>query len=83
MMAGFGGGWGFGMGFGWIVPLVVLALAAWAVVALVRSRMDGPGRHRDADPSDRALDILRERYARGEVDEATFQRMRKDLEART
>ena len=28
---------------------------------------------------DRALEVLRERYARGEIDKETFERMKRDL----
>ena len=72
-------GMGFGMGFGWIIPLVVIGLVAWAVVALARSRGAG---HGGADgASDRALAILRERFAKGELDAETYRRMRDELAA--
>ncbi|HKI97829.1 MAG TPA: SHOCT domain-containing protein [bacterium] len=65
------------MGFGWIVPLVVIGLAVWAVIVISRSRGGGGGGGGSSDP---ALDILKERYAKGELDDETFQRMRKELE---
>ena len=80
MMGGFGsgwaGGWGMGMWFGWIVPVLVIGLIVWAVIAFTRSRSAGTA----ADSSQRALATLKERYARGELDEETFRRMRKELE---
>lgn len=81
MMGGYGVmgpgfGWGLGMGFGWIVPLVLIGLAVWAVIAFTRSRS---ARGEVATP-DRSLAILRERYAGGDLDEQTYPRMRKELE---
>jgi putative membrane protein len=73
---GFGGG--LGMGFGWIVPIVVIGLAVWAVVAFARSHAVGGSAAVAA--SDRSLAILKERYAKGELDADTYQRMRKELE---
>ena len=64
-------GWGWGMGIGWIVPLAVIGLVVWAVVTTVRSNQPGSG--------DRALGILKERYARGEIDRDTYESMRRDL----
>lgn len=71
MMGNFGS-WSWGMGFGWIVPLVVIGLVGWAVVAATRSNRPHGG--------DRALAILKERYARGEIDRDTFESMRRELE---
>jgi putative membrane protein len=71
-MMGHFGNWGWGMGFGWIIPLVVVGLIVWAVVAANRSQQAGGG--------DRSMDILKERYARGEIDEETFESMRRKLE---
>lgn len=77
MMGGYGAGWGIGMGFGWIVPLILIGLVVWAVIAVTRSR----GGETAAAAPDRSLAILRERYAKGELDNATYERMRTDLEA--
>ena len=71
MMGNFGG-WGWGMGFGWIVPLAVIGLIVWAVVYATRTSQP--------DRSDRSLGILKERYARGEIDRDTYEAMRRDLE---
>ncbi len=69
-------GFGYG-GFGWVFGLLWFALVAWLVYALVRGfGPQGEGRPRSED---RALEILKERYARGEIDKETFERMKKDL----
>lgn len=81
MMGGYGagmGGWGLGMGFGWIIPLLVIGLIVWAIISFTRSRGTGFGGG-ETSP-DRSLAILKERYARGELDRDTYQRMRAELE---
>ncbi len=85
-MHGFGFGWG-GMIFGGLLTLlfwgVVIALVVFAVRALSRpgsgqttSQAGSPGQARD-----QALEILRERYARGEISKDEFNSMRQDLTA--
>ena len=71
-MLGWGGGHMFG--FGLLVWVVVIAAIVWLVIRLSRdSRSSG---RRDED---RALAILRERYARGEIDKAEFDARKQDL----
>jgi putative membrane protein len=73
-------GWNYSMGWPmalWMILIVVgglvlLALLIWAVAR--RTRLE-PVRN---DTS--AMEILRARYARGEVDGATFEEMRERLE---
>jgi putative membrane protein len=74
-------GYGFdGGAFGWIwmlggvlVMIGVVVLIVWAVGAVSRS---GTGRGPERPT---ALDILRERYARGEITQQEFEQAKKTL----
>ena len=87
-MMGFGYGMGTWGGLGWIGTLLFLALLVLGIVYLWRA-LD-TGRHHEPHhtsasttrPStDPALQILRERYARGEIDKEEFEERRKILGA--
>lgn len=70
------GGWGMGWAwFGLLHPAWWLLLIVGAVLA-VRTLFGGRAGRRDS-----ALDILRERYARGEIDEAEYEQRKKLLQA--
>jgi uncharacterized membrane protein len=63
-----------------MIWFVILSLLAWGVARWII------GAGRDTAPQVVAqrvspLEILEQRYARGEIDAATFQRMRAELEA--
>lgn len=74
-MDGYGMG---GFGFGWIFMILWWALIIVGIVALVKWVMSsGTGGRNGGDG--RALDILKERYARGEIDEQEFQKRKRDL----
>lgn len=70
-MCGSATGWGWGMMFFWLIVLV-------AIVALVWRLLGGP-QGIGGTPSGRAEEILKERYARGEIDRDTYARMLEDL----
>lgn len=70
-----GGGWGI---FMFIFMLIFLCLIVGAVVLLVRY-LSPHSRTRAA--SEDALEILKRRYARGEIQKAEFEEKRKDLES--
>jgi putative membrane protein len=63
----------------WIALLVVLV---WAVIRWLdrRTNVSAPSDTRMLPGEPSALDILRQRYARGEIDTATFEQMRERLE---
>ncbi len=79
-MMGWDGGW-TGMIFGPLFMVLVLALVIGGAVLLVRGFAGpGPGTTPDHPPSSRtALDLLRERYARGEIDKEEFEERRRVL----
>ena len=71
-MFGNGGWMGAGMWLFWIVLIVVIVL-------LVRA-FAGGGSASPPVPQDSPLDILKARYARGEIDDEEFQRRWRELE---
>ena len=76
-MCGAGTGfWGWGMMlFMWLFWVAVAVFVAWLILRVMR-RGSGPW---EPGPGDRAEAILRERYARGEIDRETYERMLEDL----
>ncbi len=72
MMGEYGHSWG--MGWWWIIGLIVII----AVIMIVIKSMN-----RDAgstqSPGRSALDLLKERYAKGEIDKQEFEERKRDL----
>lgn len=66
-------GHGWGMGWGWIIGLILLVLVIWIIVKMINQRNQLPGHNKTP------LDILKERYARGEIDKQEFEERKKDL----
>jgi putative membrane protein len=64
---------------GWmiIVWVVIIGLIVWAVIALTRHTASGSGGGGGGGKS--AMDIARERYARGEITKEQFDQIKKDL----
>ncbi|MCF8304745.1 MAG: SHOCT domain-containing protein [Bacteroidales bacterium] len=73
-MGGFGNGPGFGMGGGWIIGLIIIALISWLVVRLTTHNPSPATANRGS-----ALDVLKKRYAKGEIDKQEFEEKKKDL----
>jgi putative membrane protein len=77
----------YGPGMGWwmvlssLFWLVLVAVAVWALVHFLSQRPNSSARHNATDLSSgpSAEEILRQRYARGEIDADTFHRMRAEL----
>jgi putative membrane protein len=70
------GGWG-GMFFGPFFMILLLAVVVAAVVLVLRWLGPSPGHH--AGGGKTALDILKERFARGEIDKEEFEERRRVL----
>ncbi len=88
-----GGGWGMmgpgmmgpgmmgGFGWGWFMPIFFIifwGLVIWGIVALVRG-LSGP-RSSDSSKEESALEVLKRRYARGEINKEEYEEKKKDLE---
>lgn len=73
MMHSWGGG--IGMGLMFLLWLLILSLIVTVMWFLIR-KGSGSSERTNGDPS---LEILRNRYARGEIGEEEYQRIKKDL----
>lgn len=81
MMGGDWSGWGWGMGFGGIFMILFWVVVILGVVALAKWIFSPGGAAGPSSPARSALEILKERYARGEIDRDQYQQMRRDLES--
>lgn len=75
--------WGGGFSFGWIFMLIFWGLVIWGIFALVRGATGhsccghNHGEYKQGEKT--PLDILKERYAKGEVNKEEFESKKKDL----
>ena len=68
-------GWhNFGGGFMWLVWILIIVALVWFVMIATRKRGD------DSQRNPSALEILRQRYARGEIDRQEFEQKKQDLD---
>ncbi|HZU05164.1 MAG TPA: SHOCT domain-containing protein [Chloroflexota bacterium] len=89
MMWGYGGPnappggwtWGVGMALGMLAMLAFWAALVVGIIWLIRLALGQGGRAAERGGVDEALAILRRRYAAGEIDQATYERMKRELEA--
>ena len=89
MMYYYGGGpgifWGWGL-LGGILNILILVLIISIIVRIIRGRRhhmrgDWKGEWHKMMGNQGAVDILRERYAKGEIDKAEYEERKKVLEA--
>lgn len=74
------GGWMYGGGMGgagWLVMVVFWGLVIFGIVALVSWARRGENRR--AEHGESSLEILKRRYARGEIDKSEFEEKKRDL----
>ncbi len=81
------GGWGMmgpgmmgGFGWMWLMPIFFIlfwGLVIWGIVALVRGLSGSRGS--DSSKADSAPEILKRRYARGDISKEEYEEKKKDL----
>jgi len=76
MMGEYGQGWGMGMGWWWIIGVIIVVIVVWVVV----KGMNQNNQSANQRTGKTAMDILKERYARGEIDKEEFEERKKDLQ---
>ncbi len=67
-------GW-FGMGFGFIFMVLFWGLVIWLTVWIITQYL----KPNKASKSETALDILKRRYAKGEITKKQYESMKKEL----
>lgn len=70
MMHWFGNS-GFGMGFGWIFMILFWVLVIFIVISLMKKS--------GSSEKETAEDVLKKRYARGEISKEEFERLKKGI----
>lgn len=69
--------YGFGMGFGGIVMILFWVLVIIGIVLLIRLVIGGT---RPEGRTETALDILKKRYAKGEISKEEFDERKRDID---
>lgn len=65
-----------GMWFGWIFWIAIIGLVIYLIVRLTNQR----GGTSNNSTNETPLDVLKKRYARGEITKEEFESMKKDLQ---
>ncbi|MBI4298507.1 MAG: SHOCT domain-containing protein [Chloroflexi bacterium] len=74
MMGGFG--W---MGFGAVFMVIFWVLVIWAVIALVQGLSRPGSSNVESSQQDSAMEVLKRRYARGEISKEEYEEKKRDL----
>ena len=69
--------WGGGFWFGWIFWIVIIGAVIWLIIS-----QSGKNRYQNQiNPHlESPLDIIKKRYAKGEISKEQFEEMKKDLQ---
>jgi putative membrane protein len=69
--------WGGGMWFGWIFWVVIIGIIIWLLI----NQSNRNRNQFNINPHlESPMDILKKRYARGEISKEQFEQMKKDIE---
>ena len=66
-------GFGFGGMFIWILFVIIIGIAAYFIVQKIRTKTPG------TTSRETPLDILKKRYAKGEIVKEEYEKMKKDI----
>lgn len=69
-------GWGWGMGFGWVFMMVLWVLVILGIIYVIKVIAGGTGKEKGEETP---VDILKKRYAKGEIGKEEYDRMKNDL----
>ncbi|HET6516317.1 MAG TPA: SHOCT domain-containing protein [Thermodesulfovibrionales bacterium] len=76
------GPWGYGAGSCFLIPLILM-IAFWIVVIIgivyFVKWVIATGKGHEIRSEETALDILKKRYAKGEISKEEFERMKRDI----
>lgn len=64
-------GYGWGMGWGWLIGLLILLILVWVIVRA--------NRRKATTAAGSPLEILQERYAKGEIDQEEYEKRKANL----
>lgn len=81
-MNGTMGGWGHMMGYNWYgggIMWVLLIIVAVVVIYFVLNR-DKNAKTPDDSAGESAMDILKKRYAKGEITKEEFEKMKRNID---
>ncbi len=73
-MDGMNNGWGMGDGYGWIIGLIVFIAFIGVIVSVMQRRKNS-----DRPKYNSPLDILKTRYAKGEITKDEYDEKRKHI----